>query len=153
MRKYLLHLPRSVCQSVIFSSEVYFSEVCFSKVHFSQRVFFEVYLATRIFYKRVPKNAILEGFYYESSMILYKVEVGSAMYKEGFRWTESINIHGKTGISQCMVLDYIPTISLGAVHILRQSNRRVPPPPPSGIVSIYRNPSHPSPQVIICGQP
>ena len=74
-----------------------------------------MYLAIRIFYGRVPKNAILVGFYYESSMILYKVEVGSAMYKEGFRWTESIDIHGKTGISQCMVLDYILTISLGDI--------------------------------------
>ena len=83
--------------------------------YFRLRVYFyEVYLAIRIFYGRVPKNAILVGFYYESSMILYKVEVGSAMYKEGFRWTESINIHGKTGISQCMVLDYILTISLAS---------------------------------------
>ena len=77
-----------------------------------------MYLAIRIFYGRVPKNAILVGFYYESSMILYKVEVGSAMYKEGFRWTESIDIHGETGISQCMVLDYILTISIITIAML-----------------------------------
>ena len=39
-------------------------------------------------------------------MTLYKVEVGSARYKEGIRWTECIEVHGRTETTQ-MVLDYI----------------------------------------------
>ena len=43
-------------------------------------------------------------------MTLYKVEVGSARYKEGIRWTECIRTfglgHGKTDETH-MVLDYI----------------------------------------------
>ena len=41
-------------------------------------------------------------------MTLYKVEVGSARYKEGIRWTECIKAfgHGKAATTQ-MVLDYI----------------------------------------------
>ena len=46
-------------------------------------------------------------------MMLYKVEVGSAMYKEGVRWTESMQTFGLPDIrSQSMVLDYIPMIIL-----------------------------------------
>ena len=46
-------------------------------------------------------------------MLLYKVEVGSAMYKEGIRWTESLQSFGLTDIrTQSMVLDYILTISM-----------------------------------------
>ena len=46
-------------------------------------------------------------------MMLYKVEVGSAMYKEGMRWTESMQSFGLPDItSQNMVLDYILTISM-----------------------------------------
>ena len=47
--------------------------------------------------------------------MLFKVEVGSAMYKEGMRWTETF---GRTDIrtealgTQHMVLDFILTISL-----------------------------------------
>ena len=41
------------------------------------------------------------------------MEVGSAMYKEGVRWTESMQTFGKPDIrSQSMVLDYILTISM-----------------------------------------
>ena len=29
-------------------------------------------------------------------MTLYKVEVGSALYKEGIRWTESMRVMGRT---------------------------------------------------------
>ena len=41
-------------------------------------------------------------------MTLYKVEVGSARYKEGIRWTECIKafFHGKAETTE-MVLDYI----------------------------------------------
>ena len=43
-------------------------------------------------------------------MTLYKVEVGSARYREGIRWTECIKTfgfgHGKTDETH-MVLDYI----------------------------------------------
>ena len=46
-------------------------------------------------------------------MLMYKVEVGSAMYKEGIRWTESLQSIGLTDIrTQSMVLDYILTISM-----------------------------------------
>ena len=46
-------------------------------------------------------------------MMSYKVEVGSAMYKEGVRWTESMQTFGLPDIrSQSMVLDYIPMIIL-----------------------------------------
>ena len=31
-------------------------------------------------------------------MTLYKVEVGSALYKEGVRWTESMRLFGRTDI-------------------------------------------------------
>ena len=46
-------------------------------------------------------------------MMLPKVEVGSAMYKEGVRWTESMQSFGLPDIrSQSMVIDYILTISI-----------------------------------------
>ena len=46
-------------------------------------------------------------------MLLYKVEVGSAMYNEGMRWTESLQSFGLPDIrSQNMVLHYILTISM-----------------------------------------
>ena len=46
-------------------------------------------------------------------MLLYKVEVGSAMYNEGIRWTESLQSFGLTDIrTQSMVLDFILTISM-----------------------------------------
>ena len=44
-------------------------------------------------------------------MTLYKVEVGSALYKEGIRWTESMSLFGRTDIRTfSMVLHYILTI-------------------------------------------
>ena len=47
--------------------------------------------------------------------MLHKVKVGSSMYKEGIRWTESFQ-PGASGLdnvlSLCMVLDYILTISM-----------------------------------------
>ena len=50
-------------------------------------------------------------------MILYKVEVGSAMYKKGIRWTEYMESEGigKHDI-KIMVLDYILTISKTIDH-------------------------------------
>ena len=36
--------------------------------------------------------------FYELYMTLYKVEVGSALYKEGVRWTESMRLFGRTDI-------------------------------------------------------
>ena len=53
--------------------------------------------------------------FYELLRTFFKVEVGSAMYKEGIRWTETF---GRTDITtealgtQHMVLDFILTISL-----------------------------------------
>ena len=44
-------------------------------------------------------------------MTLYKVEVGSARYKEGIRWTECVETFGETVITH-MVLHYILTISI-----------------------------------------
>ena len=47
-------------------------------------------------------------------MTLYKVEVGSALYKEGIRWTESIRQFGRTwqDRTHSMVLHYKLAISL-----------------------------------------
>ena len=38
--------------------------------------------------------------------LLSKVEVGSAMYKEGIRWTECMETFGRTDITY-MVIDYL----------------------------------------------
>ena len=52
-------------------------------------------------------------------MMLPKVEVGSAMYKEGVRWTESMQSFGLPDIrSQNMVIDYILTISIFMVFMM-----------------------------------
>ena len=52
-------------------------------------------------------------------MMLPKVEVGSAMYKEGVRWTESMQSFGLPDIrSQSMVIDYILTISIFMVFMM-----------------------------------
>ena len=51
-------------------------------------------------------------------MILYKVEVGSAMYKKGIRWTEYMESEsiGKHDLKY-MVLDFILTISTLIDHL------------------------------------
>ena len=84
--------------------------------------FFEI--KTRIF----PFHLIFlhdsKIFFFESLMTLYKVEVGSALYKEeGIRWTESMRVMGRTDIgshtvffwntvSHSMVLHFKLAISL-----------------------------------------
>ena len=51
----------------------------------------------------------------------YKVEVGSARYKQGVRWTECMEFKvGKADITH-MVIDYILTISM---IIISQGNSR-----------------------------
>ena len=52
-------------------------------------------------------------------MMLPKVEVGSAMYKEGVRWTESMQSFGLPDIrSQSMVIDYILTTSSISIFLV-----------------------------------
>ena len=45
--------------------------------------------------------------------MLYKVNVGSSMYKEGIRWTETFQPSGQWPmLSHCMVTDFILTTSM-----------------------------------------
>ena len=52
-------------------------------------------------------------------MTLYKVEVGSAMYNKGIRWTEYMETEGYHGKhdQKYVVLDYIVTISTIIDHL------------------------------------
>ena len=52
-------------------------------------------------------------------MTLYKVEVGSAMYKKGIRWTKYMETEGYYGKhdQKYVVLDYIVTISTIIDHL------------------------------------